>query len=300
VTIITINADFRALDPDTYASCDVMITDPPYSEHVHSNAVSTRTGGVGPRDRDLGFEHLSPEDRGFLACVASSVQRWSIVFCDLESTHLWRQAMADAGVEYVREFSYIRWSQPQVTGDRPCTGAEAILHFHSMHPYGPRGGAPKPKAKAWNGYGGWTHYASKALRGDGKHPTEKPLDLMLTLVASFSNPGDTVVDPCAGAGTTGLACLLLDRDCVLVEQNTQWAERAETRCSTLDGFTKGKEWARAADWVSARLGEIRGQWGGKDEPALDAIDRPSWDRSMRMLDAVQRVAKVCEMKVGAL
>lgn len=54
-----------------------------------------------------------------------------------------------------------------------------------------------------------------ALWGDTKrtvkHPTAKPVDLMRWLVASYSNPGDLVLDPFMGSGTTGVACVGLGR-----------------------------------------------------------------------------------------
>lgn len=38
------------------------------------------------------------------------------------------------------------------------------------------------------------------------HPTQKPLELIEKLVLASSNEGDTVLDPCMGSGTTGVAC----------------------------------------------------------------------------------------------
>ena len=49
------------------------------------------------------------------------------------------------------------------------------------------------------------------------HPTQKPLDLMRWIVASYSNPGDLVLDPFAGSGTTLEACAQLGRQYVGVE-----------------------------------------------------------------------------------
>jgi DNA modification methylase len=74
------------------------------------------------------------------------------------------------------------------------------------------------------------------LRGEGKHKTEKPLDQLLDLVSYFSDPGETVFDPCSGSGTTGLACKLLDRQFVGLEVDPKWAEFANAR---LAGATPG-------------------------------------------------------------
>ena len=46
---------------------------------------------------------------------------------------------------------------------------------------------------------------------DTVHPTQKPVDLMKWLVASYSKPGDVVLDPFMGSGSTGVACLSLGR-----------------------------------------------------------------------------------------
>lgn len=41
----------------------------------------------------------------------------------------------------------------------------------------------------------------------GKHPTQKPLALLRRIIDSCTNPGDVVLDPFNGSGTTGLAAL---------------------------------------------------------------------------------------------
>lgn len=45
----------------------------------------------------------------------------------------------------------------------------------------------------------------------GKHPCEKPLDLMKHIVAASSRVGDMVLDTFTGGGTTAIACLDLER-----------------------------------------------------------------------------------------
>lgn len=55
----------------------------------------------------------------------------------------------------------------------------------------------------------WVHPVRK-----NTHPTVKPIQLMSWLVTLGSRPGDLVLDPYAGSGTTACACALLDRDFV--------------------------------------------------------------------------------------
>jgi len=55
------------------------------------------------------------------------------------------------------------------------------------------------------------------------HPTQKPLELMKWLLAYGSWPGARVLDPFAGAGTTGAACPE-DRTCILIERDEEYAD----------------------------------------------------------------------------
>ena len=64
---------------------------------------------------------------------------------------------------------------------------------------------------------------------DRVHPTQKPLPLMEYLVATYSNPGDKILDFCAGSGTTGVAAQRLGRDALLIEINPDYCEMARQR-----------------------------------------------------------------------
>jgi len=198
---------------------DVMITDPPYSEHVHANATSQSRGG-GTRARNLGFDFLSANLRHYIAGIAGKcVKRWSLIYSDIEGLHDWKTACELAGAKYIRPMPWVRWSMPQLSGDRPPTGCEFITCY-----WGTQGGR-----KSWNGPGNLISLNHTCLRGEGKHKTEKPLDQMLDLVTWFSNPGDHVFDPCVGSGTTALACSILNRNFTGVEIDKEWAEKARER-----------------------------------------------------------------------
>lgn len=51
------------------------------------------------------------------------------------------------------------------------------------------------------------------------HPTQKPLALMEYLIATYSNEGETILDNCAGSGTTGLAAKNLNRNYIMIEND---------------------------------------------------------------------------------
>ena len=60
----------------------------------------------------------------------------------------------------------------------------------------------------------------------GKHPAEKPLDLLEHAISATSYPGDIVLDCFGGSGSTGAAAIRLGRRAVLMEISPAWAARA--------------------------------------------------------------------------
>lgn len=63
----------------------------------------------------------------------------------------------------------------------------------------------------------------------GLHPTQKPLELMRYMVRTYTNPGDVVLDPCMGSGTTCLAAKLEGRGYIGIEREPKYFETAKTR-----------------------------------------------------------------------
>jgi site-specific DNA-methyltransferase (adenine-specific) len=61
------------------------------------------------------------------------------------------------------------------------------------------------------------------------HPTVKPIKLMSYLITLFTRPGDFVLDPFGGSGTTGLACKLLDRNHIYIDFTQEYYDIAEER-----------------------------------------------------------------------
>ena len=61
------------------------------------------------------------------------------------------------------------------------------------------------------------------------HPTQKPVALFEYLIKTYTNEGDTVLDNCAGSGTTGVACQNLKRNFILIEKEPEYVAIAENR-----------------------------------------------------------------------
>ncbi len=72
-------------------------------------------------------------------------------------------------------------------------------------------------------------------RRDGKklHPTQKPEALLHRVILASSNPGDVILDPFFGTGTTGVVAKRLSRDYIGIERDSVYAEAARKRLAAI-------------------------------------------------------------------
>jgi site-specific DNA-methyltransferase (adenine-specific) len=96
------------------------------------------------------------------------------------------------------------------------------------------------------------------------HPTVKSVALMRWLIRLVTKPGDVVLDPFGGSGTTGVAALLEGRRVVLVEREPAFAAIIRARCAAADGA----EWSRP---IAARV-------------EVPSVRRPDASRQLALFD----------------
>lgn len=79
----------------------------------------------------------------------------------------------------------------------------------------------------------FTNYPTQIIEipneGNTRHPTQKPVALFEYLIKTYTNPGELVLDNCAGSGTTAIACLGTGRNFILMEQEEKYCEIANKR-----------------------------------------------------------------------
>jgi DNA modification methylase len=70
--------------------------------------------------------------------------------------------------------------------------------------------------------------------GNVAHPTEKAVSVLQPLIRSFSRPGDLVLDPFAGSGSTLVAAALSGRNSIGIELETKYVEHARRRLAGVE------------------------------------------------------------------
>jgi len=76
----------------------------------------------------------------------------------------------------------------------------------------------------------------------GKHPTQKPLALLVRIILAATYSNAWILDPFAGSSTTGIAANLLDRRFLGIEREREYAEMSRNRRLELEVFSKRQEY----------------------------------------------------------
>lgn len=201
------HGDCREVLPSLHA--DLIVTDPPFDERTHDKA---DYGFRGYKDR-IGFAPLDVS--ATVPILLSAAERWTVAFCAMEMLGAYAEA---SGASWVRSGFWRKPNgAPQFTGDRPGQPGEALAIMHS------------PGKRQWNGggrHGFWEYPMDPHAR---LHPTEKPLPLMLALVRDFSRPGDVVLDPFMGSGSTLRAAKDAGLRAIGIEIEERYCEIAANR-----------------------------------------------------------------------
>jgi modification methylase len=75
------------------------------------------------------------------------------------------------------------------------------------------------------------HERLKDENGDKAHPTQKPESLLHRVLVGSTNPGDVILDPFFGTGTTGAVAKMLGRNFIGIERDEAYRKVAEKRIS---------------------------------------------------------------------
>lgn len=213
---VVINADSMPLIATWGDSAvDHVIADPPYNEATHQGARSDV-------DKPLGIDFDPLNGFAFVGDLLRVASRWVLTFCAMEDFDGYRSA---AGPAWVRSgFWHKPDAMPQLTGDRPGQPGEGVAIMH------------RKGRKRWHGGGLPAFWSFGIERTERVHPTQKPVALMMRLVEQFTDPGDVILDPFCGSGTTGVACLALGRRFIGIERDERYHALA---CERLQAAAQG-------------------------------------------------------------
>ena len=186
------------------ASVDIVITDPPYLGLYRDRTGRTLANDDNPEAVLAVFDEVSRVLKPDSYCI--SFYGWTAI-------HQFASKWCETGF---RPVSHIVW---------PKNYASRTSHTQYFHesayvlakgrPEKPQD--PIPDIQQWE------------YTGNRQHPTEKAVSVIEPLVRAFSKPGDLVLDPFSGSGTTAVAAALNDRHYIGIELESRYCDLARRR-----------------------------------------------------------------------
>jgi len=195
---------------------DAVVTDPPYGVNLgntNKNTVGGRHGLV--RESYLGMQDTYEE---FVALVPRVIEQCRAIAPRVASfigPHIWEMPKADAigGVYMPNAVARHQWG------------------FKNFLPVLLYGKAPDLHLGAKE----QTVIRSTDSAEPNGHPCPKPLSWMRWLVRLCSRPGELVLDPFGGSGTTAAACIIEGRRCIIIEKEPAYVEIIHRRVAEAMG-----------------------------------------------------------------
>jgi site-specific DNA-methyltransferase (adenine-specific) len=264
----TIHGDaFRVLPHLPSASVDLIITDPPYNLTKVYNGTTFRA-----RDREayMSWQHgwltelhriLKPTGSLYICSdwrTSALVQAGAEPFFTTRNRITWEREKGRGALTNWKNCSEDIWFF--TAGEDYHFDVEAVkLKRKVLAPYRDAQGKPKDweqgdkgNFRATSPSNLWTDISVPfwSMPENTDHPTQKPEKLIAKLILASSRPGDVVLDPFLGSGTTSVVARKLGRRYIGIEQGQEYAMLAEKRLQraryepSIQGYVDGYFWER--------------------------------------------------------
>lgn len=213
----------QQLEPGTV---DLVLTDPPYTISRKTGFSNVGANGVQrfAVSMDFGKWDHAQIDLGKLAEGMHRILRkggTAIVFYDVWKISHLATALTDAGFKMLRIIEWLK------TNPVPLNSKSTYLsNCREIAVVGVKGGKPTFNSQYSCGI---YKYPIPRHNGNRVHPTQKPMDLFLEIIDCHSRPGDMVVDPFLGSGTTAVAALQKGRQFAGCDVDAKYLKAARMR-----------------------------------------------------------------------
>jgi len=230
-------------EPETF---DLIFADPPY--FLSNDGVTCSSGKMvsvnkGEWDRSQGFEEdMSVNEKWLRACRKVLKKHGSLWISgtlhiiykigylleklefDIINDIVWFKPNAPPNLSC----RYFTHSHEIILWARKSEGSDHSFNYESMKYWNNSKDKLKNPDKQMRSV--WSiPLLSKSEKKFGKHPTQKPIELLNRIINASSNEGDMVLDPFVGSGTTGIVCNVLNRKFIGIDINKNYLELAIKR-----------------------------------------------------------------------
>ena len=177
---------------------------------------------------------MKKDDNKPMSRGRSSDSPCMIVFCSFEQLHTLIDAAKKQGFGKYIPLVFVKNYSPQVLkANMRVVGATeyALLFYRDRLPKFRNGLQVDDNGKNIRGTGhmvfNWFQWERDGKDIPKIHPAQKPVGVLKKLIETFTDPGDVVIDPCFGSGSTARAALELGRNFYGFEISKEFCRRAQ-------------------------------------------------------------------------
>lgn len=168
-----------------------------------------------------------------------------IVFCSFEQIQTLINAAAKHGFVHYIPLVFIKNYSPQVLkANMRVVGATeyALVFYRDKLPKFRNGAQTDENGKTIRGTGkmvfNWFQWEKDGKGIPKIHPAQKPVTVLKRLIEIFTDPGDVVIDPCCGSGSTLRAAMELGRSAYGFEIDRNFYSRAKNEMLVFENYSQ--------------------------------------------------------------
>lgn len=239
---------FEILKETDSEIADMIFADPPY--FLSNNGITVNSGKIasvnkGKWDKISNLEGKHEFNRRWIRLVKNILKPNGTIWISgtLHNIYSVGMALEQEGFKILNNITWQKTNPPPNISCRYFThSTETVLwarknntsarHFFNYELMKELNGGKQMK-DVWQGT--LTPQREKTF---GKHPTQKPLYLLEKILLASTRENDLVLDPFCGSGTTGVACKILNRKFIGIDNNAEFIELSKERLIHADEFKK--------------------------------------------------------------
>jgi site-specific DNA-methyltransferase (adenine-specific) len=201
-------------------SIDLILTDPPFFMKLDSFKISNK----GKKGKEFKFFNRSLADLSVMTPFFSNLfYEFQRVIKDTSSIYIFCDGQTYPLFWYYL-YPFTKSVRPLIWDKKVSIVGYLWRHQHELIAFGEMCLYPKIKT----GDGDIIRVSTVKLE-ERIHPAQKPVELLKLLILKSSKENDVVLDPFLGSGTTMLACLQTNRNCIGIEIEPKYTEICKKR-----------------------------------------------------------------------
>ena len=229
----------RLADANPNGCVDMIFADPPY--FLSNGGISCQSGKMvsvnkGTWDKSKGPDQNHEFNKKWLAACQRVLKPNGTIWVSGTAHVIYSIgfAMQQLGFKILNDITWVKPNPPPNLSCRYFThAAETVIwaakNTHSRHVFHYQKMREMAGGKQMKSVWDRIYPPNGPEKEFGKHPTQKPLELLERILLANSNPEDLVLDPFMGSGTTGVAAVQMKRRFIGIELESQYIALATKR-----------------------------------------------------------------------